>query len=304
VRLVSFGSRTAPRVGALVDGQVVDLQAALLTTGEPSVAVTGDMTAFLARGAAAMEAARVAIDRATELDASDRAADGVMRPLEAVDLLPVVPRPSKIICAGRNYAAHAAEGNAEVPPYPDLFARFADTLIADGAPIVVPSVSHQVDWEAELAVVIGTSARHIAVADAFDVVAGYTAFNDVSVRDYQRRTPQWLAGKNFAASGPFGPALVTRDEVSDPHALRLELHVNGELMQSASTADMVFSIPALIADISSWTTLEPGDVIATGTPAGIGALRSPPRFLQPGDVVRVSLEEVGVLENPVIQEAA
>jgi 2-keto-4-pentenoate hydratase/2-oxohepta-3-ene-1,7-dioic acid hydratase in catechol pathway len=185
-----------------------------------------------------------------------------------------------------------------------LFARFADTLIADGAPIVVPSVSHQVDWEAELAVVIGTSARHIAAADAFDVVAGYTAFNDVSVRDYQRRTPQWLAGKNFAASGPFGPALVTRDEVSDPHALRLELHVNGELMQSASTADMVFSIPALIADISSWTTLEPGDVIATGTPAGIGALRSPPRFLEPGDVVRVSLEEVGVLENPVIREAA
>jgi 2-keto-4-pentenoate hydratase/2-oxohepta-3-ene-1,7-dioic acid hydratase in catechol pathway len=260
------------------------------------------MTAFLGRGPAAMEAARVAIDHATALDASDSAAGDVLRPLAAVDLLPVVPRPSKIICAGRNYAAHAAEGNAELPPHPDLFARFAGTLIGDGAPIVVPSVSHQVDWEAELAVVIGARARHVAAADALDVVAGYAPFNDVSVRDYQMRTAQWLAGKNFEASGPFGPALVTRDEVSDPHALRLELHVNGELMQSASTGDMVFSISDLIADISSWITLEPGDVIATGTPAGVGVLRSPPRFLEPGDVVRVSLEGVGVLENPVVRE--
>jgi acylpyruvate hydrolase len=304
VRLVSFGSRTAPRVGALVDGRVVDLQAALATTGEPTAAVAGDMTAFLGRGMAALEAARVAVDRAAELDTGERGTGGVMPLLEDVDLLPVVPRPSKIICAGRNYAAHAAEGNAEVPPHPDLFARFADTLIADGAPIVVPSVSDQVDWEAELAVVIGARARHVAAADALDVVAGYAPFNDVSVRDYQRRTPQWLAGKNFEASGPFGPALVTRDEVANPHALQLELHVNGDLMQSASTADMVFSIPDLIADISSWITLEPGDVIATGTPAGVGALRSPPRFLAAGDVVRVSLEGVGVLENPVVREAA
>jgi acylpyruvate hydrolase len=293
VRLVSFGSRTAPRVGALLDGHVVDLQRALEETGEPPAAVAGDMTDFLERGPAAMEAARLAIDRATR---------DVMRPLAAVDLLPVVPRPSKIICAGRNYAAHAAEGNAELPPYPDLFARFAGTLIGDGAPIVVPSVSDQVDWEAELAVVIGARARHVTAADALDVVAGYAPFNDVSVRDYQLRTAQWLAGKNFEASGPFGPALVTRDEISDPHALRLELHVNGELMQSASTGDMVFSIPDLIADISSWITLEPGDVIATGTPAGVGVLRSPPRFLEPGDVVRVSLDGVGVLENPVIRE--
>jgi 2-keto-4-pentenoate hydratase/2-oxohepta-3-ene-1,7-dioic acid hydratase in catechol pathway len=291
-------------VGAVVDGHIVDLQAALATTGEPTAAVAGDMTAFLARGKTAMEAARLAISRAAALDPSERTAGGVVRPREAVDLLPVVPRPSKIICAGRNYAAHAAEGNAEVPPYPDLFARFADTLIADGAPIVVPSVSDQVDWEAELAVVIGARARHVAAADAFDVVAGYAPFNDVSVRDYQRRTPQWLAGKNFESSGPFGPALVTRDEVSDPHALQLELHVNGELMQSASTGDMVFSIPDLIADISSWITLEPGDVIVTGTPAGVGALQSPPRFLEAGDVVRVSLEGVGVLENPVVLEDA
>jgi 2-keto-4-pentenoate hydratase/2-oxohepta-3-ene-1,7-dioic acid hydratase in catechol pathway len=301
VRLVSFGCPRQPRVGALVDGRVIDLEAALRAAGAPSRAVAGDMSAFLSEGAEAFDEARRAIRLAAEMEGDERD-PGVSRALGDVNLLPVVPRPPKIICAARNYAAHAAEGGADVPSHPDLFARFAQTLVAHRAPIVLPAVSAMVDWEAELAVIIGQRAHRVPAAEALDIVAGYAPFNDVSMRDYQRRTPQWLAGKNFDSSGPFGPALVTRDEVADPHALRLELHVNGELMQSASTADMVFSIPELISDISSWITLEPGDVIATGTPAGVGVLRSPPRFLKAGDVVRVTVEGVGVLENPVIEE--
>ena len=166
----------------------------------------------------------------------------------------------------------------------------------------MPRVSHEVDWEAELAVIIGRPGKHVPASEALGHVAGYSIFNDVSVRDWQLRVPQFGAGKNFDASGPFGPALVTADEIPDPHALAMELTINGEVMQSASTAEMVFSVADLIEHISAFTTLEPGDVIATGTPAGVGFTRKPPRFLEPGDTVRIEIEHVGVLENPVEAE--
>lgn len=232
----------------------------------------------------------------------DRRRDGVLVPAGEVNLLPPVPRPSKVICVARNYPMHAAEAKREIPEHPELFVRFAHSLIGNGAPIQVPHVSPEVDWEGELAVIIGKGGRHIPVEGAYEHVAGYSVFNDVSVRDYQLRVQQFTAGKNFDATGPFGPALVTSDEVPDPHALRLELTVNGVMKQDASTAEMLFDIPTLLAHISEFTTLEPGDVIATGTPAGVGCVRTPPEYLQPGDICKVTIDGIGQLVNPVVAE--
>jgi 2-keto-4-pentenoate hydratase/2-oxohepta-3-ene-1,7-dioic acid hydratase in catechol pathway len=221
-----------------------------------------------------------------------------------VKLLPPVSRPPKFICVARNYAAHAAEANKELLEFPNLFVRFANTLVADGDTVLRPFVSDELDWEGELAFVIGKGGRHIKADDAYDHVFGYSIFNDVTVRDYQFRVPQFVAGKNFETSGPFGPTLVTRDEISDPHDLQLEVTVNDEVVQSTNTGDMIFQIPFLVEHISEFISLEPGDVIATGTPSGVGFVREPPRFLVPGDVMRVSVTGLGVLENPVDQEPA
>ncbi len=307
MRLVSFRSGGEVRLGAELDGGVVDLNracAALLTErgdtnpeAAAGKAVPPDILAFLEAGDPALASAREALELAAgrpelKLTAAD------------TELLPPVPRPPKIICVARNYAAHAAEANREVLEYPNLFIRFAQSLIPHGAPILVPKVSKEVDWEAELAVVVGRAGKHVPRESALDYVAGYSLFNDVSVRDWQLRVPQFGAGKNFDGSGPFGPALVTKDEVPDPQALRIELTLNGEVMQSASTGDMIFTVAELIEHVSEFATLEPGDVIATGTPSGVGFIRKPPRFLEPGDTVRVEIERVGVLENPVIAEGA
>jgi 2-keto-4-pentenoate hydratase/2-oxohepta-3-ene-1,7-dioic acid hydratase in catechol pathway len=288
MRLVSFSLDGEVRLGAELDGDIVDLNRA-------SAAVPTDILAFLEGGATALERAREALDLAASRPEVRLAAAGL-------ELLPPVPRPPKIICVARNYGAHAAEAGVKLLEFPNLFIRFAQSLIPDGAPILVPKVSHEVDWEAELAVIIGRSGKHVPASEALDHVAGYSIFNDVSVRDWQLRVPQFGAGKNFDGSGPFGPALVTADEIPDPQALPMRLTINGEEMQSASTADMVFSIAELIEHISQFTTLEPGDVIATGTPAGVGFTRKPPRFLVPGDTVRIEIEGVGVLENPVEAE--
>jgi 2-keto-4-pentenoate hydratase/2-oxohepta-3-ene-1,7-dioic acid hydratase in catechol pathway len=253
------------------------------------------MVAFLEAGDPAWQAARAAIEYAAgrpELTVDE----------DDIELLPVVPRPPKIICVARNYGKHAAEAGLDLLEYPNLFIRFAQSLVADGAPIVVPKVSEQVDWEAELAVIIGKRGKHIPAAEAYEYVAGYALFNDVSVRDWQLRVKQFGAGKNFDGSGPFGPELVTRDEVADPQQLAISLTVNGETMQSSTTAEMVFDVPTLIEHISQFTTLEPGDVIATGTPAGVGHFRKPPVYLKAGDVVRVEIEGLGVQENPVVDE--
>ncbi len=220
-----------------------------------------------------------------------------------VRMLPAVPAPRKIICIGVNYADHAAETGSQTPPYPTVFGKFANALIASGEDIVLPRRSEQVDYEGELGVVIGRAGRDVAASDAMGMVAGYLAVNDVSARDFQAHTSQWLMGKSGDTFAPIGPALVTADEIPDPHALRLRTVVSGEVLQDASTSDLLFKIPELIAYLTQMMTLLPGDLIATGTPAGVGVARTPPRFLRPGDTVRVEITGLPVLTNRVVAAA-
>jgi acylpyruvate hydrolase len=224
-------------------------------------------------------------------------------PLADVRLRPVVPEPGKVLCMGLNYRAHVQEGVFEVPEYPVLFPKFAEALVAAGDPIRIPPESEAVDYEAELALVIGRRVRRVAGSAALDAVAGYTIANDVTMRDYQYRTHQWLPGKTWADSSPLGPFLVTPDEVGDPHALDISLDLNGRRMQSASTAQMIFDVPTIIATISEFVPLVPGDVVLTGTPEGVGFRREPKVLLSDGDRVVVEIERVGRLENPVAAEA-
>jgi 2-keto-4-pentenoate hydratase/2-oxohepta-3-ene-1,7-dioic acid hydratase in catechol pathway len=291
MRFVSYLKDGREHLGARVDDTIVDLSAA---SGD----APATMLDLLEGGQEAMDTARAAAEAGSQ--------NGATRSAAEVTLLPVVPRPPKILCIARNYAEHAAEAKLDVLEQPNIFIRYAQSLIADGAPIQVPRVSEQVDWEAELAVIIGTGGKHIARSDALSHVAGYAIFNDVSIRDWQLRKPpiQFGPGKNFDASGPFGPDLVTADEVGDPQALSIALTVNGDVMQSSTTAQMIFAVDQLIEFISRYSTLEPGDVIATGTPSGVGNFRQPPVFLKAGDTVRIELEKVGVQENPVIDEPA
>jgi acylpyruvate hydrolase len=224
-------------------------------------------------------------------------------PLAEVRLLPVVPHPGKIVCVGLNYRAHAEEGGYDVPDYPALFTKFAETLVAAGDPILLPPESAAVDFEAELAFVMGHTVRRAPGASALEAVAGYTAANDISMRDYQYRTAQWLPGKNWAASTPLGPFLVTPDEVGDPHQLHIALELNGERMQSANTSQFIFDVPTLVATISEFIPLAPGDVVLSGTPSGVGYRRDPKILLRDGDRVTVEIERVGRLENPVSAES-
>jgi acylpyruvate hydrolase len=223
-------------------------------------------------------------------------------PIADLKLLPVIPHPGKIVCVGLNYEAHAKEGGHDRPGYPALFSKFQETLIADGDPIIVPPESEAVDYEAELAFVIGRPVRRAKGDAALAAVAGYTVANDVSMRDYQYRSQQWLAGKNWAASTPLGPYLVTPDEVGDPHDLDISLQLNGETLQTASTSMFIFDIPTLVATISEFTPLAPGDVVLTGTPAGVGYRRDPKVLLGDGDRVLTEVAGVGRLENPVVAE--
>lgn len=223
----------------------------------------------------------------------------------AVKVLPPVPKPGKIICVGLNYADHAAESPYDAPDYPTLFPRFTTSLIADGDPIIRPRISHELDFEGELVAIIGTTGRNIPKAKATSHVAAYSIFNDGSVRDYQFKAPQWTVGKNFDDTGAFGPYAVTADELPDgAKGLRLQTRLNGEVVQSASTDDMLFPVADLISIISEAITLEAGDIIVTGTPAGIGWARKPKLFMKPGDVVEVEIEGIGILRNPVADEAA
>jgi 2-keto-4-pentenoate hydratase/2-oxohepta-3-ene-1,7-dioic acid hydratase in catechol pathway len=223
--------------------------------------------------------------------------------LSSVRLLAPIPRPPKLICVGLNYRDHAAETRLEIPTIPVIFAKFSNVVIGPGQPIVLPRNSRKPDYEAEFMFVIGPGGRHIAAEDWKKHVFGYTVFNDVTARDYQMATSQWIMGKTFDTFAPMGPALVSADEISDPHALDIRLAINGETMQHSNTRELIFKIPDLIAHLSSVVTLEPGDVVATGTPAGVGFTRKPPRYLKPGDEVVVSIEGLGELHNPVIAEA-
>jgi acylpyruvate hydrolase len=223
-------------------------------------------------------------------------------PLGDVTLLPVIPHPGKVVCVGLNYKAHVEEGVYDVPDYPVLFSKFAETLVAPGQPVLVPPESQAVDYEAELAFVIGRDARRVRGEAALAAVGGYTLANDVTMRDYQYRTHQWLPGKNWASSTPLGPFLVTPDEVGDPHSLDISLELNGVRMQESTTSLFIFDIPTLVATISEFVPLSPGDVVLTGTPSGVGYRREPKVLLRNGDRMVVEVERVGRLENPVAAE--
>jgi 2-keto-4-pentenoate hydratase/2-oxohepta-3-ene-1,7-dioic acid hydratase in catechol pathway len=245
-----------------------------------------DLMAVL-RAGAQRELAQVALSSGTPVDPA------------AMQALPVLPNPGKFICVGLNYKTHVAETKRDDSKYPALFVRFTDSLAAQGDVVLRPAFSERFDWEGELAVVIGKAGRHITQAQAFDHVAGYACFNDISVRDWQRHTHQWTPGKNFPGTGPLGPWLVTADKVPDVNALKLETRLNGEVMQSASLSDLIFTIPILIEYISRFTPLSPGDVIATGTPGGVGDRRDPPLYMKDGDLVEVEITGLGTLRNRI-----
>jgi 2-keto-4-pentenoate hydratase/2-oxohepta-3-ene-1,7-dioic acid hydratase in catechol pathway len=283
MRLVSYQGPAGARVAALRDGGYVDLNAA-------DRQLPASMKELLALGSDGLVRAAAALARGELLDAAK------------VRLLPPVPDPEKVICVGLNYADHARESGVSPPEEPVLFNKFPSALTAHGQPIVLPRESQEVDYEAELVVVIGRGGRHIAQQDALDHVAGYCPGHDVSARDWQLHKPgkQWLLGKTFDTFAPYGPALVTRDEAPDPSNLRIQFRLNGRTLQDSSTKELIFPIDALIAYISQVCTLKPGDLIFTGTPPGVGFARKPPIFLQPGDIAEVEIEELGVLSNPVV----
>ena len=261
-----------------------------------------DALSFFRGGETSLAALREAVAHAASLEPAKAIEDGVLVPRSATKTLVPIPNPPKIICVARNFGKHAAEAGLQVSEIPILFARFAATQVAHGDPIIVPFVSHQVDWEGELAVVVGKGGRHISKDAAMDHVAGYTVFNDVSVRDYQFRVAQYTGGKNFHASGPVGPHITLADEGLDPHNVRITTTINGEVKQDASTEEFIFDIPTIIEHISEFIELEPGDIIPMGTPAGVGFKRNPPEFLKDGDVIDVTVEGIGTLSNPVHDE--
>nr|WP_255607640.1 fumarylacetoacetate hydrolase family protein [Ancylobacter sp. Lp-2] len=223
------------------------------------------------------------------------------RALSEVELLPPVPRPGKILCIGLNYALHAREGGNPIPDYPAFFIRVHSSLVAPDAPIRRPRVSEKLDYECELVIVIGREAHDVPEAEALDYVFGYTLMNDVSVRDYQRKSTQWTAGKNFDATGPLGPVIATADGLpAGAHGLGIRTRLNGRVMQDSDTSDMIFSVARIVSLLSEVMTLEPGDVIATGTPSGVGYARQPPVWLKPGDVIEVEVDGIGTLRNSVV----
>jgi len=229
--------------------------------------------------------------------------DGSAIPLSDIEYLPPVPRPGKIICIGRNYAAHAAEGGADTPTFPEVFFRGATSLIPHNGIIIRPHCSETLDFEGEFALVIGKNCRHATEDNALDFIAGYTLFNDATIRDYQRFSSQWTVGKNFDGTGAFGPELVTSDELPDGMAgLSLTTKLNGELMQDGQIDNLVFPVRTLITILSECMTLEPGDVVVTGTPAGVGYARKPPVWMKPGDTVEIEVEGLGKLVNVVQDE--
>ncbi len=286
MRLATLSTAAGPRAAVLADDHLIDLHAT-------DAQLPAGVRALLAGGPDALRAAAAAA----------RSPHAVRVPVAQATLLPPVPDPPKILCIGLNYRDHAIEGGKAIPTEPVLFAKFSNTLIAPGQPIRLPQVSKKVDYEAELVVVIGRRGKDIPEDRAFAHVAGYTVGHDVSARDWQFRGEerQWTIGKTFDTFAPTGPYLVTADEVPDPHRLPVRLRLNGQTMQDSNTREFIFTVPQLLAYLSQVVTLEPGDLIFTGTPPGVGAARKPPVFLKPGDVVEVEIEGVGVLRNPVEQ---
>ncbi len=308
MKLAQFTSErsSVQRLGILIGERVVDvaaLAASVAPSGDEGVrwllGVT-DILDVISRG----EEALVEITGLIEQALARGIAEGepLALPLESVAFLPPV-YPGKIVAIGRNYVDHAIEGGEAPPAAPLIFTKLPNSLSAHNAPIVLPAISSQVDYEAELAVVIGRRARRVSEADALNYVFGYTLINDVSARDLQFGDGQWVRGKGLDGFAPLGPFITTRNEIADVHALNIEGWLNGEVMQSSNTGKMIFKIPYLISYISQGITLEPGDVIATGTPEGVGIFRNPPIVLKAGDVFEVTVESLGTLRNPVVGPA-
>jgi acylpyruvate hydrolase len=282
MRLVTLDTgERAPRAAVLRDGRVYDIRGDAEGRERPE---DRTLETILARGL---------LEEVRPVEA-----EGV--PVEELTLLPPVTRPGKIICIGLNYLGHAEEQGVEPPQIPTFFAKFANALAPPGADVKLPEWSEKVDYEAEVAFVMRDRAKDVPKADAMEHVAGYTLLNDLSARDYQFKTPQWMPGKVFDGAAPCGPALVTPDEAGPYDAIEIELTLNGDVMQKSSTADLVHSVPALVAYLSKLMTLEPGDLISTGTPAGVGSLRDPKVWLKPGDEVVVSSPQLGVLETRLL----
>ena len=284
MKLVTYKSDQGVRVAGLRGDAIVDLQQA-------DSALPSCPKALLAQGPAGIRRAEKAV--------------AVGRPLDrCVSLVAPIPNPEKVICVGLNYADHARESGAAPPSEPVLFNKFPTAITAHEQPIVLPRVSQEVDYEAELVVVIGVGGRHIPRSQARGHIAAYCCGNDVSARDWQLRKPggQWLSGKSFDSFAPLGPWMVTADEIADPGNLRIRLRINGQVMQDSSTTQLIFSVEHLVSYVSDVCTLTPGDLIFTGTPPGVGFARKPPVFLKARDVVEVEIEGIGVLRNPVVME--
>jgi acylpyruvate hydrolase len=292
VRLISYEASGAWRTGLLLGDDVVDAVAAAAGAG---LAAARDWSSARAVLAAPRDQHRALVQVASAITAA-----GDALPFDELTLGPPVPDPEKIICLGLNYHDHAEESGLSLPAAPMLFAKYRNSLVGPRADVELPRASEQVDYEAELAVVIGRRTKGVSVAEALDAVAGVMAFNDLTARDLQHQTSQWTAGKAVDGFAPCGPALVSLDEIGDPQRLRLSARVNGRVVQQGATADMIFPVAETIAFVSRTMTLEPGDIIATGTPAGVGVSRDPQLLLRDGDVVEVELEGVGVLRNRMV----
>ncbi|BBL60583.1 fumarylacetoacetate hydrolase family protein [Methylomonas koyamae] len=281
MKLATFLDNGERKIGAVVGEQVIAAGAGL----------PNDMLEFLAAGASAQRALQALID-----------SGAAGKSLAEVQLLAPIPRPGKLLGVGLNYADHIGETGLEKPEYPTFFTKQGTCVIGPGAAIHLPPVSDKVDYEGELALVIGKRCKNVSAERANAVIAGYTICNDVTVRDWQARTPTWTLGKSFDTHGPLGPWLVTADEIADPHNLSLKTWVDAELRQNANTGEMIFNCYELIAYLSQVMTLEPGDVISTGTPAGVGVKMKPRGYLKPGQIVRIEIEGIGTLTNPVAVE--
>jgi 2-keto-4-pentenoate hydratase/2-oxohepta-3-ene-1,7-dioic acid hydratase in catechol pathway len=282
MKIASFFNQGIPSYGIVEGDQVIDLQPLKADLGyDLKAAITHGLLNSLT------PASLAALPRVA---------------LSDVTFMPVIPNPGKVLCIGINYATHVRETGRDMPTYPMIFTRFADSQTAHLQSILRPKASHKLDFEGELAIVIGKKARHVKAENALDYVAGYACYNDGSVRDWQKHTIQFVPGKNFPQTGGFGPWLVTADEIPDPQALELTTRLNGEIMQHTNTSDMIFDVCKLIEYCTTFTELAPGDVIVSGTTGGVGAFREPPVWMKPGDVVEVEISGLGILRNTITDE--
>jgi 2-keto-4-pentenoate hydratase/2-oxohepta-3-ene-1,7-dioic acid hydratase in catechol pathway len=298
MRILSYKHEGLDVLGLLINGSVVNLAEAATATGMRSLAFS-NLHNMLSAGEAALHGVQAI---AESVRSNKVTVPGV--PLESVKLRAPLPKPSKIVAVGLNYMDHASEAGFELPKEPLLFAKFPNSITGPTDPIILPEEDPQVDWEVELGLVIGRRARHVIPGEALSYLAGYLVLNDVSARRFQFGDKQWTRGKSCDTFCPIGPWMTTLDEVPDPHTLRVQTIVNGEIMQDSNTRNLIFRIPQLISYISRDITLESGDIIATGTPPGVGAFRNPPRFLKAGDIVETEVEGLGRLRNPVVASSA